>query len=82
MLAQRFLIGRFEEEFVETRRALLERMLQRIVRHPVLQLDADVQAFLESDQLQTVVDERRDAIMSAYHSRLHRFYRLMSASAW
>ncbi|WEW57666.1 Vacuolar protein sorting-associated protein vps5 [Emydomyces testavorans] len=42
-------VGRFESNFVESRRAALERMLNRIAAHPVLQHDADLKIFLESD---------------------------------
>ncbi|XP_035667638.1 sorting nexin-2-like [Branchiostoma floridae] len=38
-------------EFVEKRRALLERFLQRISIHPVLQMDPDFRDFLEQDEL-------------------------------
>ncbi|XP_066272079.1 sorting nexin-2-like isoform X3 [Branchiostoma lanceolatum] len=38
-------------EFVEKRRALLERFLQRISLHPVLQMDPDFRDFLEQDEL-------------------------------
>ena len=41
--------GRFEEDFVENRRVLLERMLRKIVQHPILQADADLKLFLESE---------------------------------
>ncbi|EEP75770.1 conserved hypothetical protein [Uncinocarpus reesii 1704] len=42
-------VGRFESNFVESRRAALERMLNKIAAHPVLQHDADLKIFLESD---------------------------------
>ncbi len=42
-------VGRFESGFVESRRAALERMLNRIAAHPVLQHDGDLKLFLESD---------------------------------
>nr|AOR51868.1 membrane coat complex retromer subunit VPS5/SNX1 [Phaffia rhodozyma] len=43
--------GRFAEEFVETRRNALEKCIQKMANHPVLQLDADFRTFLESDSL-------------------------------
>lgn len=46
------LFGRFEETFIETRRAALERCLGKIANHPVLGLDPDLRMFLESDTLQ------------------------------
>lgn len=43
------IIGRFEEQFVETRRAALERTLTKMANHPVLSLDPDLKLFLSSD---------------------------------
>jgi sorting nexin-1/2 len=42
-------VGRFASEFVESRRQALERMLNRAAAHPVLQHDADLKIFLESE---------------------------------
>ncbi|KAI9829236.1 MAG: hypothetical protein M1819_006416 [Sarea resinae] len=42
-------VGRFDTNFVETRRAALERMLNKTAAHPILQLDGDLKLFLESD---------------------------------
>lgn len=42
-------VGRFDTSFVESRRQALERMLNKISAHPVLQHDADLKIFLESD---------------------------------
>jgi Phox homology (PX) domain protein len=42
-------VGRFESNFVESRRAALEKMLNKIAAHPTLQLDADLKLFLESE---------------------------------
>ncbi|KAI9798106.1 MAG: Vacuolar protein sorting-associated protein 5 [Piccolia ochrophora] len=42
-------VGRFDTGFVESRRAALERMLNKSAAHPVLQLDGDLKLFLESD---------------------------------
>ncbi|KHJ32360.1 putative sorting nexin 3 [Erysiphe necator] len=42
-------VGRFEQNFVESRRAALERMLNKIAAHPALQHDADLKIFLESE---------------------------------
>lgn len=41
--------GRFDETFIETRRAALEKSLNKIANHPVLGLDPDLKLFLESD---------------------------------
>lgn len=43
--------GRFAEEFVEARRNALQKCIQKIADHPVLQLDPDFRAFIESDSL-------------------------------
>ncbi|KAI9823919.1 MAG: Vacuolar protein sorting-associated protein 5 [Thelocarpon impressellum] len=42
-------VGRFDTNFVESRRAALERMLNKSAAHPVLQHDGDLKLFLESD---------------------------------
>ncbi|KAK4189093.1 Vps5 C terminal like-domain-containing protein [Podospora australis] len=42
-------VGRFESNFVEARRAALEKMLNKIAAHTTLQLDGDLKLFLESD---------------------------------
>ncbi|CRG92328.1 Sorting nexin-1 [Talaromyces islandicus] len=42
-------VGRFDTNFVESRRAALERMVNKITAHPVLQHDADLKIFLESE---------------------------------
>ncbi|KAK9475498.1 Vps5 C terminal like-domain-containing protein [Dipodascopsis tothii] len=42
-------VGRFDESFVEGRRSALEKMLNRIAHHPVLQHDPDLKIFLESE---------------------------------
>ncbi|KAI8821320.1 uncharacterized protein EV422DRAFT_527727 [Fimicolochytrium jonesii] len=42
-------LGRFQEEFVENRRVGLEQFLRKVVRHPYLQENPDLQSFLESE---------------------------------
>ncbi|PGH11649.1 hypothetical protein AJ79_04789 [Helicocarpus griseus UAMH5409] len=42
-------VGRFDTNFVESRRAALERMLNKIAAHNILQHDGDLKIFLESD---------------------------------
>ncbi|KAJ2160164.1 Vacuolar protein sorting-associated protein vps5 [Coemansia sp. RSA 552] len=46
-------MGRFEDEFVEARRAGLESSLRRIARHPVLWNDDALQLFLAADDFAT-----------------------------
>ena len=41
--------GRFEEDFVENRRVLLERMLKKVAAHPILHRDVAFRVFLESE---------------------------------
>lgn len=55
-------VGRFEADFVESRRAALERMLNKTAAHPILQHDGDLKLFLESDAFTVDVKnkERKD----------------------
>ncbi|WYZ46551.1 hypothetical protein EsH8_IX_000776 [Colletotrichum jinshuiense] len=57
-------VGRFESNFVEARRAALEKMLNKTAAHPTLQHDADLKLFLESESFNVDVKhkERRDPI--------------------
>lgn len=50
--------GRFQEEFVEARRAALERMLNKIAQHPLLQRDIDFKLFIESEAFNVDVKQR------------------------
>ncbi|KAH7381652.1 Vps5 C terminal like-domain-containing protein [Pyrenochaeta sp. MPI-SDFR-AT-0127] len=56
-------VGRFEVDFVESRRAALERMLNKTATHPILQHDGDLKLFLESDAFNVDIKnkERKDA---------------------
>ncbi|KAL9104215.1 MAG: hypothetical protein Q9163_000815 [Psora crenata] len=51
-------VGRFDSNFVESRRAALERMLNKTAAHPILQHDADLKIFLESDAFNMDVKHR------------------------
>lgn len=42
-------VGRFDVNFVESRRMALERMVNKIAGHPILQHDGDLKTFLESE---------------------------------
>jgi sorting nexin-1/2 len=53
--------GRFQDEFVEARRAALERMLNKIAQHPLLQRDVDFKLFIESDAFNVDVKQREKA---------------------
>ena len=54
-------LGRFQDEFVEARRAALERMLNKIAQHPLLQRDIDFKLFIESEAFNTDVKQREKA---------------------
>ncbi|KAF2856550.1 vacuolar protein sorting-associated protein-like protein vps5 [Plenodomus tracheiphilus IPT5] len=56
-------VGRFETDFVESRRSALERMLNKTAAHPILQHDSDLKLFLESDAFNVDIKnrERKDA---------------------
>lgn len=47
--------GRFQDDFVESRRVALERCLQKIVAHPMLYGDPDLKVFLESESFNVEV---------------------------
>lgn len=51
-------VGRFNVDFVESRRQNLERMLNKIAAHPTLQHDADLKLFLESDAFNVDIKHR------------------------
>ena len=51
-------VGRFDTNFVESRRAALERMLNKTASHPILHHDADLKLFLESDAFNVDVKHR------------------------
>ncbi|RDA90954.1 hypothetical protein CP533_3087 [Ophiocordyceps camponoti-saundersi (nom. inval.)] len=57
-------VGRFNSNFVESRRAALEKMLNKTAAHPTLQHDADLKLFLESEAFNVDVKhkERRDPL--------------------
>ncbi|KAG9045925.1 Vacuolar protein sorting-associated protein 5 [Tulasnella sp. UAMH 9824] len=54
-----FNISRFESEFVETRRLGLNKCVQKIANHPVLNKDQDFKFFLESDSFALDIKHRR-----------------------
>lgn len=51
-------VGRFDTDFVESRRQALERMLNKIAAHPILHHDADLKIFLESEAFSIDVKNR------------------------
>ncbi|KAH6889793.1 Vps5 C terminal like-domain-containing protein [Thelonectria olida] len=57
-------VGRFDSNFVESRRAALEKMLNKIAVHSTLQHDPDLKLFLESEAFNVDIKhkERRDPL--------------------
>ncbi|KAI1266662.1 vacuolar sorting protein [Xylariaceae sp. FL1019] len=57
-------LNRFETNFVESRRAALEKMCNKIAAHPTLQHDPDLKLFLESESFHVDIKhkERREPI--------------------
>lgn len=55
-------VGRFESNFVESRRQALEKMLNKTAAHPTLQHDPDLKLFLESESFNVDIKhkERRE----------------------
>ena len=51
-------VGRFDSNFVESRRSALEKMLNKTAAHSVLQHDGDLKIFLESDAFNMDVKHR------------------------
>lgn len=51
-------VGRFDSNFVESRRSALEKMLNKTGAHPILQHDGDLKIFLESDAFNMDVKHR------------------------
>lgn len=51
-------VGRFDANFVESRRAALERMLNKTAAHPILQHDGDLKLFLESESFNVDVKHK------------------------
>ncbi|GJJ11414.1 hypothetical protein Clacol_005647 [Clathrus columnatus] len=54
--------GRFEDSFVENRRAALNKCIQKIANHPILRDDPDLKLFLESDTFALDIKHRKAEI--------------------
>ncbi|TPX49551.1 hypothetical protein SeMB42_g02583 [Synchytrium endobioticum] len=52
-------LGRFQDDFVENRRASLERFLKRIASHPILSSEDDFRLFLQSETFNIDVNQKR-----------------------
>ncbi|KAF9998003.1 Vacuolar protein sorting-associated protein 5 [Entomortierella chlamydospora] len=58
-VSEKHALGRFQDEFVESRRIALERCLRKITAHPMLYGDPDLKLFLESESLVAEIKEKR-----------------------
>ncbi|KAI8871141.1 Vps5-domain-containing protein [Ramicandelaber brevisporus] len=58
-------LGRFEDEFIESRRAALARFLSSVARHPLFRDHVDFQIFLESDSFGAESAERKRVVDEA-----------------
>lgn len=58
-------VGRFDSNFVESRRSALEKMLNKTAAHPTLQHDGDLKLFLESESFNVDVKhkERKEPVL-------------------
>ena len=64
-------VGRFDTNFIESRRMALERMLNKTAAHPVLQHDGDLKTFLESDAFNVDIkhkDRGKDPLLASENS--------------
>lgn len=52
-------VGRFDEDFVESRRAALETMLNKCAHHLILQNDPDLRVFLQSETFSTDIKSKQ-----------------------
>lgn len=62
-------VGRFDNNFVESRRAALERMLNKSAAHPILQHDADLKLFLESEAFNVDIKHKEKQATPAAESK-------------
>ncbi len=64
-------VGRFDANFIESRRMALERMVNKTAAHPVLQHDGDLKTFLESDAFNVDIkhkDRAKDPLLASESS--------------
>ncbi|GAA5815864.1 hypothetical protein MFLAVUS_009381 [Mucor flavus] len=74
-------LGRFQDDFVESRRVALERCLQKIVAHPMLYGDPDLKVFLESESFNVEKRQRRAEPESSKMSFMRSFGETISNAA-
>lgn len=64
-------VGRFDANFIESRRMALERMVNKTAAHPILQHDGDLKTFLESDAFNVDIkhkDRAKDPLLASESS--------------
>ncbi|KAF1796464.1 Vps5 C terminal like-domain-containing protein [Mucor lusitanicus] len=74
-------LGRFQDDFVESRRVALERCLQKIVAHPMLYGDPDLKVFLESESFNVEKRQRRAEPENSKMSFMRSFGETLSNAA-
>ncbi|KAG2192052.1 hypothetical protein INT47_012301 [Mucor saturninus] len=74
-------LGRFQDDFVESRRIALERCLQKIVAHPTLYGDPDLKVFLESESFNVEKRQRRAEPEASKMSFMRSFGETLSNAA-
>ncbi|CAK1355575.1 unnamed protein product [Cercospora beticola] len=63
-------MGRFDQNFIESRRQALERMINKIASHPILQMDGDLKTFLESEQFSVAIKHSgKDPLLGGTESK-------------
>ena len=64
-------VGRFDANFIESRRMALERQVSKTANHPILQHDADLKTFLESEAFNVDIKhrDRKDPLLGAGESK-------------
>ncbi|KAF7193121.1 Vacuolar protein sorting-associated protein vps5 [Pseudocercospora fuligena] len=63
-------VGRFDTNFIESRRMALERMVNKIAAHPVLQMDGDLKTFLESESFNVAIKHSgKDPLLGGSESK-------------
>jgi len=58
-IADKQALGRFDSEFVDSRRIALERFLRRVVANPALYTSSDLKIFLEADNMEAAISSKK-----------------------
>ncbi|KAG0222555.1 Vacuolar protein sorting-associated protein 5 [Actinomortierella wolfii] len=78
-VSEKHALGRFQDEFVESRRIALERCLRKITAHPMLYGDPDLKLFLESDSLVAEWFESRRTQLDVLETQLKTLLKAVEA---